>query len=249
VTICHILREDPELAEAVSPPERARAIELCVARTARLPRGRWSTEGPAVTRSGIGLLVLEGLLLRRVGVDGQFGAELLGDGDLLRPWQSENMESSLMSTTGWRVLDPVRVALLDEEAERRLAVFPALIGGLVGRALDRSLKLSVNMAIVHQARVKLRLHMLLWHLADRCGIVRADGVLVPLRLTHMILADLLAARRPTVSGALGSLQKRGLITSTSGGWVLHGGPPGELPAMSDAEGAIPAAPRSTLEAE
>jgi CRP-like cAMP-binding protein len=233
VTICHILREDPELAEAVSPPERARAIELCVARTARLPRGRWSTEGPAVTRSGIGLLVLEGLLLRRVGVDGQFGAELLGDGDLLRPWQSENMESSLMSTTGWRVLDPVRVALLDEEAERRLAVFPALIGGLVGRALDRSLKLSVNMAIVHQARVKLRLHMLLWHLADRWGRVGVEGVILPLDLTHSVLADLVAARRPTVTSALTELARSGLIRSYGEGWLLSGDPPGELLEIQD----------------
>jgi CRP/FNR family cyclic AMP-dependent transcriptional regulator len=233
VSICHVLREDPGLAEAVSPPERARAIEHCVARTAHLPRGRWRTEGAAVVHSGIGLLVLEGLLLRRVGVDGQFGAELLGEGDLLRPWQEEHAEATLISTTGWRVLSAARVALLDEEAERRFAAFPALIGGLVGRAVERSRNLSVNMAIVHQARVKLRLHALFWHLAERWGRVGVEGVILPLGLTHSVLADLVAARRPTVTSALTELARAGLIRPYGEGWLLSGDPPGELLEIQD----------------
>jgi len=55
------------------------------------------------------------------------------------------------------------------------------------------------MAIVHDARVGVRLHMLFWHLTDRWGRVRRDGVGVPLRLTHSVLADVVAARRPTVT--------------------------------------------------
>jgi hypothetical protein len=228
VSICHVLREDPELAESVSTPQRARAIEQCIARTVQLPRGRWGPQGPPAARSGIGLLILDGLLLRRVGIDGRFGAELLGEGDLLRPWHGEEHESTLTPTTGWRVLEPVRVAVLDEEAERRFAAFPALIGGLVARALDRSRNLSVNMAIVHQARVKLRLHVLFWHLADRWGRVGLDGVILPLGLTHSVLADLVAARRPTVTSALTELAREGLIRPYGEGWLLSGNPPGEL---------------------
>ena len=37
-------------------------------------------------QEAIGLLVLQGLPVRRVGVDGRFGAELLGQGDILRSW-------------------------------------------------------------------------------------------------------------------------------------------------------------------
>jgi CRP-like cAMP-binding protein len=44
---------------------------------------------PDRARGGYGLLVLEGLLLRRVGIEGRYGAELLGPGDLLRPWQRD----------------------------------------------------------------------------------------------------------------------------------------------------------------
>src|ERR1700759_200279 len=129
MTVCHILREDPELAEAVPRAARSRAIETCVARTATV-----ASPGAA---GAIGLLVLDGVLLRRVGVDGRFGAELLGQGDLLRPWQEEDGSAALTRTTGWRVLESARLAVLDEAAARRLAAYPELTGRLVAPALDR----------------------------------------------------------------------------------------------------------------
>jgi CRP/FNR family cyclic AMP-dependent transcriptional regulator len=70
--------------------------------------------------------------------------------------------------------------------------------------------------------------MLLWHLAGRWGRVRADGIVVPLRLTHVILADLVAARRPTVTSAITELTRVGLVRSIDEGWLLSGKPPGEL---------------------
>jgi CRP-like cAMP-binding protein len=227
-SICQVLREDPELAERVPPADRPQAIEHCIARAARIPRGDWTHQRAAALRDGIGLLALEGLLIRRVGVDGRFGAELLGKGDLLQPWQGQDMPSPLGETTERRVLEPMRVALLDEPAARRLARYPGLIGGLVGRALERSGNLAVNMAIVHHARVEVRLHMLFWHLADRWGRVRSDGIAMRLPLTHSVLADLVAARRPTVTSALSELAKRGLVRLVDRTWLLSGEPPGEL---------------------
>jgi hypothetical protein len=225
---CQILCEDPELGEGLSPSERADATEQCVARTARLARGRGRLALRADARDGIGLLVLDGLLLRRVGIDGRFGAELLGEGDLLRPWPGEDSGSTLAQTTGWRVLETARVAVLDIEAARCLSAYPTLTGRLVGRALDRARNLAINMAIVQQARVSVRLHMLFWHLAERWGRVRSEGVILPLNLTHAVLADLVAARRPTVTTALTELSRLGLIRTTGTGWLLSGGPPGEL---------------------
>jgi CRP-like cAMP-binding protein len=84
------------------------------------------------------------------------------------------------------------------------------------------------MAIVHQARVDVRLRMLLWHLAGRWGRVRSDATVVPLRLTHTLLADLVAARRPTVTSALADLARRGLMRSSPDGWMLFGDAPVEL---------------------
>ena len=90
--------------------------------------------------------------------------------------------------------------------------------------------LAVNMAIVHHPRVETRVHMLLWHFADRWGTVRRDGVLLPLTLTHALLADLVAAQRPTVSAAIGVLAREGRVERVEGGWLLYGSPPGELEA-------------------
>src|SRR4051794_32805913 len=65
----HLLREDPDLAGVLAPGERERAAAECVAPVARLPRGSWHADRMLVMSDGIGLLVLDGLLIRRVGVD------------------------------------------------------------------------------------------------------------------------------------------------------------------------------------
>jgi len=225
-TICHVLREDSDLAEAIPVAQRARAVEELVAEEGRAPVGEWT--GLPAAFDGLGLLVLDGLLLRRVSVAGRVGSELLGEGDVLRPWQ-EDEPAMLPRTAGWRVLEPVRFARLDETFTQMLATYPALGCRLFGRAIARSRHLAVTLAIVHQARVDVRLHMLFWHLAARWGRVRADGVALPLRLTHAMLAELIAARRPTVTSALTDLAKRGLVRPVQDAWLLEGEPPGGLP--------------------
>lgn len=199
-----------------------------------LPPGAWSQpDWPRNVTDGLGLLVLDGLLLRRVSLDGRFGAELLASGDILRPWQEEDAIASISRSSSWRVLEPTRIAVLDIGFAGRVADYPEIYGQLMGRVLRRARYFAVIMAIVHQPKVEARLLMLLWHLADRCGIVRREGVLVPMRLTHTILAELLAARRPTITAALSALQHGGKIGSTDEGWMLFGSPPGELPVLAE----------------
>lgn len=238
---CHVLREVSDLAESLPRDLRATAIEECVAQVGRLPPGLWNAQITACDRAGLGLLVLKGILIRRVGVDGRAGAELLGEGDLLRPWQGEEELDTLPVTTGWRVIEPSRVAVLDAHFALRLTAYPQVYSALIGRALRRTRNLAVNMAIVHQSRVDVRVHMLLWHLAGRWGRVGSRGVLLPLRLTHSVLADLVAARRPTVTSALSELGRRGQVQSTGRGWLLSGDPPGELLELTP----MPAVPMPT----
>ena len=227
-TLCHLLDEDPDLAEGIPVALRAQATKDCVAITTRVERGRWSTDRIDVGHTGIGLLVLDGLMTRSVGLEGRFGAELLGAGDLLRPWQGQDAPVPLTPQTAWRILKPTRIALLDEPAARRLAQYPEVIGTLVGRALERSRNLAINMAIVHQTRIDIRLHMLFWHLAGRWGQVRSDGVAVLLPLSHTVLGRLVAARRPSVTTALAQLVRQELVTLIDYGWLLSGSSPGEL---------------------
>jgi CRP/FNR family cyclic AMP-dependent transcriptional regulator len=237
--VCYPLAEDGELAEAVEPERRASAVASLAARELSVPTGRW-TGTPVPSDSGIGLLVLQGVLVHRIGIDERYGTELLGEGDVLRAVAGEEENSPLSLSASWLVLEPTRLAVLDERFVRQLATFPALSGRLFARSVLRTRQLAVNMAIVHQARVDVRLHMLLWHLAGRWGRVRSDGVVVPLHLTHAILADLVAARRPTVSTAISELARAGLVRSVAEGWLLIGEPPGGVVA-ADAPTALTAA--------
>jgi CRP/FNR family transcriptional regulator, cyclic AMP receptor protein len=224
-----VLELDPALAEGIAPELRERAVADCVAREMTIQTGRWRGTPPLNGHSlGIGLLVLDGLLVRRVGIEGRYAAELLGEGDLLRPSENVDELPTLPMTIGWRVLETARLAVLDDAFMEHLATYPQLAGRLIGRAVSRSRNIAVNMAIVHQARVDVRLHMLFWHLAARWGRVGSGGVTVPLRLTHAVLAELVAARRPTVTSALTLLSKRGLVRPTEHGWLLAGEAPGEL---------------------
>jgi CRP/FNR family cyclic AMP-dependent transcriptional regulator len=230
--LCRVLDEDPDLALAVPPPRRSAAIAECLAGLVRIPAGRLRPTAPRLGRGAIGLLVLDGLLIRRVAVDGRWAAELLGAGDLLRPWQGEEADLGLLgAATGWRVLEPARLAVLDARAAERLARHPELTGALVARALERSRQLAAIMAIIHQPRVQTRLKMLFWLLAQRWGRVSPEGVLLPLRLSHSVLAELLAAQRPTISSALAELARRGELSFEGNCWRLAGWPPAELLAL------------------
>lgn len=225
----NILVDDPALAEALSGERLTSAARECVATTVRLPRGRWQPlEVVDGFDAGIGFLVLDGLLVRRVGLARRFGAELLGEGDLLRPWQREDVGTSLPRRGAWRALEPCRLAVLDSTFALRAGRYPEVMSALFARVLRRSRILAVNIAIVHHPRVDVRLHMLFWELADRWGTVHRDGVRVPLRLTHAVLADLIAAQRQTVSKALGELAAHRLVTWTGDAWLLGGSPPAEL---------------------
>jgi CRP/FNR family transcriptional regulator, cyclic AMP receptor protein len=240
-----VLREDPELAEAIPPERRQQAIEDCTAPELTIERGPLDRRSSLGFQGGIGVLVLSGLLIRRVGIEGRYGAELIGEGDLLRPTE-ESVSPLLPLTTDWSVVLPVRMAALDGGFEQQLVRYPELARPLIDRAIQRSKWLAVNMAIVHQARVDVRLHMLLWHLAARWGRVRSDGTVLRLGLTHTVLADLVAARRPTVTTALSELARQGLVRTDGQTWILPGEAPADLLAFvqttSDHRAESPASP-------
>jgi CRP/FNR family transcriptional regulator, cyclic AMP receptor protein len=222
---CRLLAEDADLAEAVPPELREHALDELLVTELHVEAGPFDPidQLPAPC---LGLLMLDGQMLRRAELHGRFGIELLGECDVLRPWQADWV-TTLPVRSQWTVLAPARLAVLDVDFIRHLATYPALADRLFERAIRRSRHLVVNMAIVHQARVDQRLYLLFWHLASRWGRVRGDGVLVPVRITHAVLADLVAAQRPTVTSALTELSRRALVRSTDEGWLLSGAPPSE----------------------
>src|SRR3954466_14432487 len=152
-----VLDADRGLCEVVAAggAGRARAASLAAAEARRA--GSWdAARDAALARDGFGLLVLDGVLVRRVGVEGRFGAELLAVGDLLRPWQHDGEAGALPFEMAWRIVAPLRFAILDRAWAARMAPYPEVAAELVGRALERSRRLATLMAIAQQPRLHQR---------------------------------------------------------------------------------------------
>jgi len=219
-----VLDVDAGLAELVPQDRRAEARRATAAATIVVASGPWrEARNPDRARGGFGLLVVGGTMIRRVGIGGRYGAELLGPGDLLRPWQREG--ATIGVDWSWRALTQTRLAVLDTRWAARAAPWPQLGAELAGRALARSVRTVIAMAITQQPRLEERLWMLFWELADRYGHVHADGVHLDLPLTHEVLSHLAGARRPSVSGALTRLAATGRLRRSGRHWVLNGEPP------------------------
>src|SRR3954469_9456357 len=126
MAVIRVLEEDPELGEVLAAEERARAEEAAVARVeavaASSPRGAVDLDRFS---EGYGMLVLDGILARRVTL-GQFECtELLGQGDLLRPWTFQTASTaSIPSGVTWNVVAPVRMAALDRRFAVAVAQWP-----------------------------------------------------------------------------------------------------------------------------
>jgi CRP/FNR family transcriptional regulator, cyclic AMP receptor protein len=224
-----VLHADPDLAVGIAPARLEEARRACLADRAELPRGAWDPASAApAAADGYGLLVLEGFLVRRVGRGGRYGAELLGPGDLLRPWQTIGASASAPFEPSWSVATPAELAVLGADFVARAAPWPSVAVALVDRAMMRSRHLALTMAAVQQTRVDRRLEALFWQLADRWGRIGPDGVVVDVPLTHELLGELVAARRPSVTTALSALAAGGRVERREGRWLLHGGPPEEI---------------------
>jgi CRP/FNR family transcriptional regulator, cyclic AMP receptor protein len=217
-----VLQLDPDLGDGIPAAKLEAARRACHAETLEVRRGEWDPEADAPNASdGYGLLVLSGLFCRRVVQGQRYGAELLGPGDLLRPWDRIGEWSTIPVESDWLVIEGARLAVLDRDFAERCAPFPQVGVALIRRGLLRSRYLAMLFAIVAERRIETRLTMLFWHLADRFGRMGGEWVEVPVPLTHRILSELVAARRPSVSTALTKLQDQGILLRTSEGWQLH----------------------------
>jgi len=230
VTTVRIAEHDPDLFDEASDPAAAAAASL--AETEWLETGYW--EPPEYdTRGHYGLLILDGVLIRHVLLGVRDGLELLGPGDLIRPWVGFGGGSSIEVTTRWAVHERARLAHLDRRFAVRMAPWPEVAGCVMDREMRRQRFLAMHLAISQMPRLESRLRVLFWYLADRWGRVTSDGVVLDLPLTHELVAGLVGARRPGVTSALGVLQRSGEFGRRSDGrWTLHGEPPEELRAAS-----------------
>jgi CRP/FNR family cyclic AMP-dependent transcriptional regulator len=221
-----VLDIDVDLADGLDHDQLERARRAALARVVQ-----WNTRGDVMRAAigdmpGVGLLLLDGCLLREVELlPGRSAAELLFAGEVLHP-QRDLAGTTVETTVQWTVLEPVCVAVLDAEFLAAVQSWPSITAVLFHRALRRSHRLAALCALRQLPRIDIRILTFFWQLAEDVGQVRREGVLVPLPLTHVTLAALIGARRPTVTKALGALAERGLLTRTpDDGWLIRGAAP------------------------
>ena len=222
-----ILDEDEELGRDLHVRQLREAAPASAVEMQTLPAGTWLPENAPYDEQGLGLLIVDGFVQRRVVLAQRSSTELLGNGDLLRPWQHDDADT-VPVTVDWKVCRDTRIALLDRGFTCRMAAYPSVIGELCGRAVRRSRTLGLLGALADVPGAQRRLLLLFWHLADRWGYVVPGGVVVPLRLSHETLGDLIGAQRPTVSRCLGEMTRAGVLRTNQDGWEIRGAPPRHL---------------------
>ena len=219
----------PEVIEHLPPEQQEVARRQLVADLLVLRTGPWTPSVSIREPGHLGLLVLEGLLSRDVGLARPLATELVGRGDVLRPSDRCGEDAPIPFEISWTVLHPVRIAVLDRAFARVVGQWPAAMEGVLRGMGDRAHSLSITLAVSNLRRVDVRLLVLLWHLADRWGRVTPEGVVVPLKLTHETLARLVGAQRPSVTTALRQLEEEGRLRRTADrSWLLEGEPPDAL---------------------
>ena len=228
-----LLDLDVDLAEELDHETRRVARAAATARILEVDAGQvplfdWLRQAS----SGLGVLVVDGVLAVSVQVIDRVAAELVGVGELVQA-PSRQEDALLSCEVGCRALIPSRVAVLDESFARRVRFWPEISAALLRRAAQRAFNLDVQRAITAQPRLEMRLALLLWHLAGRWGKVEIGGIRLPLPLTHQLLGRLVGAERPSVSHALTRLASAGLVTGHGDEWHLHERLRERLPAMGE----------------
>lgn len=188
-----------------------------------LERGEWKPDRRPPPEGHLGFLVLDGLIARELAIDGGRAIELLAHGDLLRPWEED---AASFDESCWIVFERAELAELGPAATAELVERPELLDALLSSAMRRCRSLAASTAIHSIAGLDRRLVALFWHLAERTGSRGPDGVSVPLRLTHRTIAEMVGARRPSVTASLRRLADEGRIVRNGRGWLLKGDPPG-----------------------
>lgn len=229
--LIRVFEYDPELLAGLDTQVAEHLRRRMAARRSWAEPGPWDPVFADDELPGhLGLLVVDGLLVRTVSLAGRECSEVVGPGDLLRPWDGDDVLVSVASESAWRVLQPATFAVLDLAFATRIARWPTITAQLVGRATRRCRALVHQASIAYVRHADTRVLLALWQLADRWGKVTPAGVRVPVPLTHQLLGEITCLQRPTVSSAVSRLTDGGAISrGPEGDWLLHGDPPAQEP--------------------
>jgi CRP/FNR family transcriptional regulator, cyclic AMP receptor protein len=196
-------------------PERLDIARRAVhARVLAVRRGHWDAATDATSPGVYGFIVIEGTMIRRVTAGHREGAELLGAGDVLQPGRDTD-------AVAWRAVTDCRLAILDLRVLADAGQLPELAAALLAAANARTNTVARQLVVAQWPSVDERLVATLEMLAERWGVMTADGIVLPDFLTHSMLAPLVGARRPSVTTSLKRLNATGAVRRRPDGrWIL-----------------------------
>ena len=183
---------------------------------------------------GAVVVLLDGLVARTTTIDEGSSAELLGAGAVLSPPGSGRQEG--LGLLGYQIryeaLETSRVGIVGPELLAGLAEQPELVAALLTGRGRTDAERAAMQALARLTGVDRRLLALFRLLAARHGRQTPEGIAVPVAIPHRLLAELVGARRPTVTTALRSLRHSGELRRLQDGtWLLRErGPLRALPA-------------------
>lgn len=216
-----LLDLDPDIGEGIPSADWELARSATPVPVIQLPRGEWSLPQRAGERRDLhALVVVEGMLGREIALGGHYMLELLCHGDALLLPGASPYQRRLGGTNRLTALGRARIAVLSDSFLRAGARWPQLLSNLHRRIEAQRERLAIQGLAAHLPRAQDRLLLMLWLLADNCGHVTPEGTVLPLALTHEALGKLAAARRPTVTLALGALEERGWILRNPSGHLI-----------------------------
>src|SRR4051794_2700294 len=223
-----LLSLDPDLGQLLSEERRQRASAELDVVVASIAPGAWRPDALCSPKraSNVGLLLLDGVIVRETTLLESPSAELFGPGDIIRTWRADAGPQPLRPAFEWRALERTAVAVLDGTTALALRAFPDIMAVVLDRIDARAERLAVTQAISQLTGVDTRIEALLWHLSQRWGRVGREGVIVGLALSHRLIGALVGARRPTVSTALARLAAgERVVRRPDGLWLLTGSEP------------------------
>ena len=228
-----VLDEDPDLAAEIPLEERSHAIEAAVALGGTLPLAGIDLASPPARLTepgGLGVLVLDGLASVELATEGREQRELLGPGDLIRPWLELQTEAGWVGSVGFRPLTAVRVAILDRAFAARCAPWPQITSALVERLVLRTRRMALQTLIARLPRAEERVERTLWLYAERWGRVTPAGVVLELPVSHEALGAMVGLRRPSTTSAISRLRECGRLRRQGDQWLLpHAAHAGAVP--------------------
>lgn len=221
VGVRSVLDIDPDLGAGIGQEDWVAARQVCKGLLVTVRAQQCELWPMAAERDKlVGLVVVSGMVCREIRLRDQHLLELLGPGDVLQ-LPVATYDPRLCDEVALTTLVDTELLALGRSFIAAAARWPTLLVALQQRLEGQRERLAEQALIVHVPRAEHRLLLMLWHLSQRWGTVTPDGIVLALPLSHDLLGQLVAARRPTTTLALSALGRERILTRLSNrSWLL-----------------------------